>query len=85
MYYITFEDMYTLQFYSTYVYNDQDNSINDVPGDTTFYNMVYRDQNSNNVPISYQPFYDAPGAVTPLGLYVDLSSCPAGVVLNTAN
>jgi hypothetical protein len=25
MYYITFEDMYTLQFYSTYVYNDQDN------------------------------------------------------------
>lgn len=61
------------------------NSINDVPGDTTFYNMVYRDQNSNNVPISYQPFYDAPGAVTPLGLYVDLSSSPARVVLNTAN
>ena len=25
MYYITFEDMYTLQFYSTYVHNDQDN------------------------------------------------------------
>jgi hypothetical protein len=25
MYYITFEDMYTLQFHSTHAYNDQDN------------------------------------------------------------
>ena len=60
-------------------------SADDIPGDTTFYNMVYRDQNGNTVPITYLAMYDSASAIPPLGLNVDLSSSPGRVVLNTAN
>ena len=60
-------------------------SANDIPGDTTFYNMAYKDQYNNNVAISYDDYYDSSSAITPLGLSVDLSSSPGRVILNTAN
>ena len=60
-------------------------SADDIPGDTTFYNMVYRDQNGNTVPITYLAMYDSASAIPPLGLNVDLSSSPGRFVLNTAN
>jgi hypothetical protein len=63
-------------------YNVEDDT--DVPGDTTFYDMSFRDSNFNTVDITWEPWY-GPGVWNYLtGLRVE-SSSDERVKLHTAN